>query len=221
MTALKPAFHEVVLPARLAFGSIAATHRKTEVIETASGFEQRNTPWSQSRRKYRLTTEPRPLVELYALLAFFEARQGRLIGFRWHDWLDFKSCAPDKTAKPTDQICRALDDAGRFFGLQKQYGSGADKVFRRILKPCAGSVVVAIDGVVLDKTDYQVNTKNGTVTLLTPVSHLQKVTAGFDFDVPVRFDTDQLDIALIAPEAGRLQPTELVELHLDETRGAV
>ena len=67
-------FHEVRFPANLSFGSVGGPERRTEVVTLTSGFEERNTPWAQSRRRYDAGVGLRSLDDVAALIAFFEAR---------------------------------------------------------------------------------------------------------------------------------------------------
>ena len=126
-------FHEVRLPARLAFGSTGGVERRTEVVTLASGFERRSTPWAQGRRRYLIGAGVRSLDDAAALVAFFEARRGRLHGFRFRDFADFKSCAPSGVIGPMDQALGAGDGAASVFALTKAYGDLA----RPIVKPVA------------------------------------------------------------------------------------
>src|SRR5690348_570952 len=138
------AFHEVRLPARLAFGSTGGVERRTEVVTLASGFERRSTPWAHGRRRYLIGAGVRSLDDAAALVAFFEARRGRLHGFRFKDFADFKSCAPGGAVSALDQIIGEGDGVTAAFQLVKAYGD----VAREISKPVGGSVVCAVDGVV-------------------------------------------------------------------------
>ena len=79
-------FHEIRFPANLSFGSMGGPERRTEVVTLANGFEERNTPWSHSRRRYDAGLGMRSLDDVELMIAFFEARQGQLFGFRWKDW---------------------------------------------------------------------------------------------------------------------------------------
>lgn len=201
-------FHEVRLPARLAFGSTGGVERRTEIVTLASGFERRSTPWAHGRRRYLIGAGVRSLDDAAALVAFFEARRGRLFGFRFKDFADFKSCAPSAAVSPMDQVLGAGTGEAVSFALVKLYGDLA----RPIRKPVAGSVRVAIDGV--ETTDFTVDTATGLVTLAEPPLDGAAVTAGFEFDVPVRFDADRIDVTLEGFEAGRLVATPLIEVRV-------
>lgn len=201
------AFHEVRLPARLAFGSTGGIERRTEITTLASGFERRSTPWALGRRRYLIGANLRSLDDMAALTAFFEARRGRLHGFRFKDFADFKSCAPGGTVAATDQALGVGDGATTRFQLTKLYGD----VARPIRKPVAGSVVVAVAGVTVEATIDEA-TGEATLAIAAPVG--AAVTAGFVFDTPVRFDTDRIEATLESFEAGRMAAVPLIEVRV-------
>lgn len=201
-------FHEVRLPARLAFGSTGGVERRTEVVTLASGFERRSTPWAHGRRRYLIGAGVRSLDDAAALVSFFEARRGRLYGFRFRDFADFKSCAPSATISPSDQQLGVGGEGGVSFQLMKSSGD----LVRPIRKPVAGSVRVAVDGV--ETAGFTVDETTGIVTLADPPPDGAVVTAGFAFDTPVRFDTDRIDVTLEGFDAGRIVATPLIELRV-------
>jgi uncharacterized protein (TIGR02217 family) len=90
-------FHDVRFPVNLSLGSVGGPERRTEIVTLTNGFEERNTPWAHSRRRYDAGAGMRSLDDIAVLVAFFEARRGMLHGFRWKDWADYKSCAPSGT----------------------------------------------------------------------------------------------------------------------------
>lgn len=122
------AFHEVRLPARLAFGSTGGVERRTEIVTLGSWFERRSTPWAEGRRRYLIGAGLRSLDDMAALTAFFEARQGRLYGFRFRDFADFKSCAPGAVPEATDQVLGLADGEIRLFPLVKSYGGTVRRI---------------------------------------------------------------------------------------------
>ena len=202
------AFHETRLPARLAFGSTGGVERRTEVVTLASGFERRSSPWAGGRRRYLIGAGVRSLDDAAVLVAFFEARRGRLHGFRFKDFADFKSCAPSATTAATDQAIGTGDGAETAFQLVKAYGDLA----RTIVKPVAGTVKVAVAGVVT--TAFTVDTATGIVTFDAAPAAAAAVTAGFEFDTPVRFDADRIDVTLEGFDAGRVVAVPLVEVRV-------
>ena len=202
------AFHEVRLPARLAFGSTGGVERRTEITTLGSGFERRSTPWAEGRRRYLIGAGLRSLDDMAALTAFFEARRGRLYGFRFRDFADFKSCAPGEAPAATDQRIGTGDGTRRSFGLRTVYGDHE----RRIRKPVEGSVRLAANGV--ETTAFSVDPATGQVTLAAAPASGAVVTAGFVFDVPVRFDADRIEVTLESFGAGRMVAMPLIEVRV-------
>jgi len=212
------AFHEVRLPARLAFGSTGGVERRTEIVTLASGFERRNSPWAMGRRRYLIGANLRSLADMAELTAFFEARRGRLYGFRFRDFADFASCAPGGTAVATDQALGLGDGARTGFQLVKAYGdpgSGPGQVVERVItKPVEGSVRVAVDGVEVSGGGFSVDAATGLVTMAVAPAEGAAVTAGFVFDTPVRFDADRLEMTLESFDAGRMAAVPLIEVRV-------
>jgi uncharacterized protein (TIGR02217 family) len=185
-------FDEVELPLRVNFGSQGGPAFSTEVIVIDGGFERRNQNWSQARRNYDARAGVRSAADAAMLLNFFHARAGRARGFRLKDWSDYSS-ASDGTSAPfwSDQNIGIGDGSTVNFQLVKNYTSGAVTHTRTIVKPISGSVSVGVNGVQLG-SGFSVNLTTGLVTFATAPASGQSITAGFQFDVPVRFDTDQL-----------------------------
>lgn len=198
-------FHEVSFPVPLALAASGGPERRTEVVTLASGMEARNALWAGSRRRWDVGSAVTRLETLQAVVAFFEARGGRLSGFRFRDALDDRSCAPGGIVSAADQAIGTGDGETVSFQLVKAYGGYA----RRILKPVAGSVLVAVDGVGVAAS---VEAATGIVTLAAAPVEGAAVTAGYRFDCPVRFDTDRLEVNLEAFGAGRVLSIPLVEL---------
>lgn len=204
------AFDEVRLPARLAFGSTGGVERRTEVVTLGSGHERRSTPWAMGRRRYLIGAGLRSLDDMAELTAFFEARRGRLRGFRFRDFADFKSCAPGGVVFATDQVLGEGDGSRVRFQLAKTYGD-AERV---IAKPVAGTVKVAVDGEALAPGAFVVDAVTGEVVLGAAPGNGATVTAGFEFDTPVRFDADRIEITLESFGAGRLVAVPLIEVRV-------
>ncbi|KCZ89574.1 DUF2460 domain-containing protein [Hyphomonas jannaschiana] len=198
-------FHEVSFPVPLALAASGGPERKTEVVTLASGAEARNALWAGSRRRWDVGSAITRLDTLQSVVAFFEVRGGRLFGFRFRDALDDRSCAPGVAVSATDQVIGTGDSETAAFQLVKAYGTYA----RRILKPVAGSVLVAVDGV---PASADVDETTGIVTLASAPAEGASITAGYRFDCPVRFDTDRLDVNLEAFGAGRVLSIPLIEL---------
>ncbi len=213
------AFHEVLFPLSIGFGSSGGPERRTDVVLLASGHEERNSRWADSRRRYNAGTGVHSLADLHALIAFFEERRGRLYGFRWRDRTDWKSCAPDTTPTPGDQPIGTGNGSTATFQLVKTYGGAIAPYERKIVKPVSAAVRVAVNGAEKTAgTDFSVNLATGVVTFLA--GHIPAaaaiVTAGFEFEVPVRFDTDRLDINLASFAAGDVPSVPVVEIRVSE-----
>ena len=208
-------FHDVRFPADLSFGSAGGPERRTEIVTLANGFEERNTPWSASRHRYDAGLGVRSLDDLELLIAFFEARQGQLFGFRWKDWSDYKSCPASAEITCIDQPIGTGDGTATVFQLQKTYQSGSQGYVREIKKPVAGTMHVGLDGVdQVEGTDYVIDTTTGLVTFVTAPAPGVAVTAGFEFDVPVRFDTDRILISVASFQAGDVPSVPVVEVRV-------
>lgn len=208
-------FHDVRFPTDLSFGSVGGPERRTDIVTLTSGYEERNTPWAHSRRRYDAGLGLRSLDDLAELIAFFEARQGQLYGFRWKDWADFKSCAPSAVPASSDQLIGTGDGASVGFQLSKTYASGGASYVRPVTKPVSGSVLVEVDGIPLTEgSGFSVDTVTGIVTLQTVPGVGQDVRAGFVFDVPVRFDTDRIHVSAGAFNAGQVPDVPVVEVRV-------
>jgi uncharacterized protein (TIGR02217 family) len=209
-------FHEVVFPLDIALRSAGGPERRTEIVVLGSGREERNSRWAHSRRRYDAGYGIKTLEALQSVVSFFEERRGRLHGFRWRDRLDHSSAHPGAAVTPTDQALGTGDGEQAAFPLVKKYGAIHAPYERPIIKPVPGSVRVAVAGVERTAgTHFTCDTATGVVTFLPghKPSAGQAVTAGFLFDVPVRFDTDYLEVDLSAFAAGAIPKIPLIEIR--------
>ena len=206
------AFHEVRFPDNISRGARGGPERRTQVVELASGDEERNASWADSRRRYDIAYGIRRADDLAAVVAFFEARNGRLHGFRFKDWADFKSCLPSQSPGPNNQPIGTGNGAATLFQLVKRYTSGAQSWTRAITKPVAGTVIIALNGTP-QPSGWSVSTATGLITFTTAPAAGIAITAGFEFDVPVRFDTDALDVTLDLERLGSITSIPLVEIR--------
>ena len=181
----------------------------------ANGFEERNTPWTHSRRRYDAGMGVRSIDDIGTLLAFFEARRGQLYAFRWKDWADFKSGVNSAPVRFDDERIGTGDGTQDTFRLAKTYASGGHAYDRPIAKPVDGSVRVGIDGVEqTEGVDFALDLVTGTVTLMDTPAAGAVVTAGFEFDVPVRFDTDRIHTSVSNFQAGEVPSVPVVEVRV-------
>ena len=208
-------FHDVRFPVAIARGASGGPERRTEIVVTGSGAEQRNTRWYASRRRYNAGYGIKNLADIHDVVAFFEARRGRLHAFRWKDHADWKSCAPDALPGASDQTIGTGDGATADFQLAKSYGTGPQVYLRTITKPVEVSVRIAVDGIELaSPADFSVDGLTGVVTFAgsSIPAPGAAITAGFEFDVPVRFDADVLEVNLAAFGAGQIPDIRLIEV---------
>ncbi len=209
------AFHDVRFPVDLSFGATGGPERRTEIVTLANGFEERNTPWSHSRRRYDAGLGLRSLRDLETLIAFFEERRGQLHAFRWKDWADYSSAPADREPSSVDQVIGIGDGRTDRFQLSKSYGLGQFAYRRPITKPVKGTVLLGVQGVPLEvEKDFELDGVTGDITLVDPPQPDAVVTAGFEFDVPVRFDFDRLEISLGTFNAGQAPNIPVVEVRV-------
>ncbi|MBF9232067.1 DUF2460 domain-containing protein [Microvirga alba] len=206
-------FHEVRFPLDVSLGSRGGPVRRTDIVTLASGREHRNSRWAQSRRRYDAGLGVRSIDALHAVIAFFEERRGRLTGFRFRDRTDWRSGQPSKEPTPLDQRIGTGDGATRSFQLTKAYGASYAPYQRTIAKPVGGTVRVALNGVEQAVgSAFACDPTTGLLTFTAAPSAGAAITAGYAFDVPVRFDTDELDIDLSAFDAGEIPKVPLIEI---------
>jgi uncharacterized protein (TIGR02217 family) len=210
------AFHEILFPLDIALKSAGGPERRTEIVALGSGREERNARWAHSRRRYDAGYGIKTLEALGSAVAFFEERRGRLYGFRWRDRLDHSSAAPGAAVSPTDQVIGLGDGVAETFQLVKTYGGLYAPYQRPIQKPVPGSVRIAVaESEAEEGTDFTCDTATGLITFLeghVPADR-DAVTAGFVFDVPVRFDTDYLEVDWSAFAAGAIPKIPLLEIR--------
>ncbi len=206
------AFHEVRFPDNISRGARGGPERRTQVVELASGIEERNASWANSRRRYDVAYGIRRADDLAAVVAFFEARNGRLHGFRYKDWADYKSSLPSQPVAPTDQPIGSGNGSVTTFALLKRYASGAQSWTRAIAKPMAGSVRLALNNIE-QMSGWSIDTATGSITFAVAPGSGVTITAGFEFDVPVRFDSDRLDVTLDIERLGSITSIPLLEIR--------
>lgn len=210
-----PAFHEVQFPTDISRGSSGGPERLDDIVSLRSGFEERNTIWANSLHSYDAGIGLRDLADVYAVKEFFEARRGRLYGFRWKDWSDYRSKGPNEVVAPTDQTIGTGTGSLFTFQLKKVYSSGGYTYSRDIKKPKTGTVKISVNDVEkLETTHWTCDYATGIVTFITAPPSTQLVKAGFEFDVPVRFDQKKLEINVELFNAGSVPAIKIQELRV-------
>ncbi|EAU40126.1 hypothetical protein FP2506_11237 [Fulvimarina pelagi HTCC2506] len=207
-----PAFSEERFPLRVAFGASGGPERRVEIVRLSTGFEHRNQRTAHAVRRYDAGSGVRSLADLAEVVAFFEARRGKLVGFRFRDPFDWHSGAFGKTPSAFDAALGSGDGSRRKFPLLKPYGNGADTYWRPIDKAVAGSLLVALGGNEV-ASGFQLSEGGDAVVFDAAPAAGVLVQVGFAFDVPVRFDMDQLSANVTAFEAGEIPSIPLVEIR--------
>jgi uncharacterized protein (TIGR02217 family) len=197
------AFHEVQFPPDIAYGAAGGPAYSTSVFVSAAGYEKRNVNWAAARGRWDVGSGVKNRAQFAQLIAFFRARKGRAYGFRFKDWTDYQA-----TAQPIG----IGDGTTTAFPLLKTYASGGVTETRPITKPVAGSVAVSLDGVA-QSSGWSVDATTGIVTFGVPPAAGVVITADFEFDVPVRFDADQMDLSLDLYEHGQWGQIPIVEIR--------
>lgn len=208
-------FHDIRFPVPISFGAAGGPVLKNEIVALASGYEKRNARQLRSRRRFDVGTGIRSLEDLSDVIAFFEARRGSLYGFRFRDPFDWSSAPAGQPVTPLDQVIATGDGATFVFQLAKTYGDPGGSSRRDITRPVAGTVRIAVNGIeAVENTAFGVDASTGLVTFdqLNIPAQGASVTAGFEFDIPVRFDTDRLEISASSFAAGQIPAIPLVEL---------
>lgn len=197
-------FHEVRFPEGIARGATGGPGYDTTIVSTVAGYERRNANWAQARGRWDVGSGLKRREDLLTLIAFFRARQGRAYGFRFKDWTDFTA---------TNVTLGSGDGANKVFQLVKRYASGGVEVVRSVTKPVIGSLMVYRDGVVVG-AGVSLDSASGLVTFGTAPAPGAVISATFEFDVPVRFDTDQMGVSLDAYDRGSWPEIPIVEIRL-------
>lgn len=195
-------FHAVRFPLDVALGARGGPERMTDIVTLQSGREERNQRWAQSRRRYNAGYGIKSRADMQAVLAFFEERRGRFHSFLWRDGLDHSSNG--------QQPLGTGDGTTAEFQLVKRYGAVFDPYDRPIRKPVTESVEVFIDGT--PTLAFEVDELTGMVTFDDAPADGAVLTASFEFDVPVRFDIDRLDIELTGFDAADAPAIPLIEV---------
>lgn len=197
-------FVETQFPTDISYGSSGGPEYTTDIVTSQSGYEQRNVNWEQARTKFNVAHGVKTKVQLDALITFFRARKGRAHGFRFKDWTDYQA---------TNQAIGTGNGVATQFQLVKKYTNGSVTETRIITKPVAGTIQVYKNGV-LQVSGVTIDTTTGVVTFSTAPAAAVAITANFEFDVPVRFDTDRLSARLESYGVHSWQDIPLVEVRV-------
>jgi uncharacterized protein (TIGR02217 family) len=197
-------FHSVRFPPDISYGASGGPGYRTTVITTVSGHERRNSSWAAARGRWNVAHGLKKREQVAELIAFFRARRGRAYGFRFKDWSDYQALA---------QPIGAGNGSLKTFQLVKTYASGGVIETRVITKPVPGTVKMYLNGASATH-GVSVNTSTGVVTFTSAPGSGVIVTADFEFDVPVRFDTDQMDLTIETYNLGTWGQVPILEIRV-------
>lgn len=195
-------FHEIQFPVDIAYGATGGPEFFTDVVTSSSGFEQRNINWYCARNRYNLAPAIKNKEQLDYLLGFFRLCQGRAIGFRFKDWLDYKI---------ENQEIAIADGKKQEFQLVKDYSYGSYKASRKIVKPIIDTIKVYANDKLVNP---HINASNGVISFLEPPEENVMIRAEGEFDVAVRFDTDHLAASIENYGVYSHQDIPLIEVKL-------
>jgi uncharacterized protein (TIGR02217 family) len=201
-------FDDVLFPLQIGQEAEVTAEFSTNVVTTLSGHERRNSSWGNARLSYDVGPGIRSEAELGQLLSFFRARRGPAVGFRLTDPFDNSSNGMSGRPDMRDQRLGIGDAVRTAFPLLKTYGT--DGQIRPITRPVAASVTVAVDGVIA--TGWSL-AAGGVIYFATAPSVGAVITAGYRFDVPVRFASDRIDVARATFGAGEMPSVSLIEIR--------
>ena len=207
-------FLEVDFPDAIAQGAVGGPEFSTDVIVLSSGFEQRNARWSEGRGRFDVSTGLKDPQDFEDLIAFAQVVRGRLFGFRFKHWLEYKSIAVDQPITKDDQIIGNGDGSTTIFQTVKNYTVGVQTVTKDIKKLKSG-YLLAIEGILQnDPADYTIDLNTGLVTLTSAAGSGDNITSGYEFDIPVRFNTDIIQLSHINRDFSQWQQVILREIRV-------
>lgn len=213
-------FYNVVVPGSVSQGTEAAPVSLVDIARGPSGKEQRRKRRSRILRRFNIAKNIRSVNDVYDILSLFEVMEGPLHSFACKNLIDYKSGKPADDVTALDALIGVGDGTNAVFQLKKQFKvTKADStvlaIDRNIYLPVQGTVLIAVDGVAkAETTDWVLNYETGVVTFVVghePGDGLD-VTAGFQFNERVRFDTNDLSQVMEFFRVGSVPSIPLIEV---------
>ena len=187
-------------PMNVAAGARAMRRRRSDIVELASGHEERAQRWQHSRLSFSAGLGVRSSDDLAAVLDLWEEAAGPVHSFRFRNWSDWRSGLPSAPVTPLDQPLGVGDGVRVAFQVVKRYGT-ALPVDRPVQLPHAGTFRLAINGVEA-LSGWSLSVTGGTVTFAAPPAAGAVLRCGFTYDVPVRFADDMVSAEWLFFEPG-------------------
>lgn len=195
-------FIEHRFPSNISIGMRGGPEFSTFITESIGGYETRNINWSEAKNKYEITKAITNEHELEQILTFFRLTKGKALGFRFKDHSDFRV---------QKQLLFKGDGKSNSFQLYKNYQLGDISYQRRITKPVKGTMQIEV---CKGNISYSVDYKNGIITFSETLPLDCEVIGSFEFDVPVRFNNDYLELTNHYQKIYSIDRLELIELKL-------
>jgi len=199
-------FLDMRFPTDISYNSAGGPTYNTSVVVVKSGREKRNINWNYPRIEFDVAYGIRAIPQLEELIAFFHIVQGKGRTFRFKDHSDFKSCRTEYAPQFNDQDIGTGDGSTVDFPLYKTYNFGGlqARLSRRITKPVSGTVLVGVDGTE-QTSGWSIDYTTGIITFDSAPADGVNITAGYEFDIEARFDTDSLSTNLEQYQAGSIE----------------
>ena len=194
-------FLEIRFPDSISFNSSTILEFNTTIITSKNGKEYRNVNWNNNKMKFNIVNGIKTKTELDEVIKFFRNVKGKAYGFRFKDWTDFSA---------VNQQIGIGDGETKEFQLIKTYTINGNTYTRKIKKPVISTIKVFLDGI--ETNDFSIDLTNGLITFEVAPSDTTIITANFEFDVPVRFNNDLLEVSLNSLSSGKINNLELIEI---------
>lgn len=194
-------FLEIRFPDSISFNSSTILEFNTTIITSKNGKEYRNVNWNNNKMKFNIVNGIKTKTELNEVIKFFRNVKGKAYGFRFKDWTDFSA---------VNQQIGIGDGETKEFQLIKTYTINGNTYTRKIKKPVISTIKVFLDGI--ETNDFSIDLTNGLITFEVAPSDTTIITANFEFDVPVRFNNDLLEVSLNSLSSGKINNLELIEI---------
>ena len=195
-------FLEIRFPESIAFNSSSILEFNTTIIKAKNGYEQRNINWNSNKMKFNIINGIKTKAELDELITFFRNVKGAGYGFRFKDFTDYQA---------ENQYIGVGDGETKEFQLIKAYRVSDNIVYyRKITKPVISTVRVFINDI--ESKDFNIDLTTGLITLNTAPEINVSVKSNFEFDVPVRFENDIMEITMNSINSGNVKEITLIEI---------